>query len=47
MFPDTHPQTVPDVTVKPLAQSFHATDFEIVNPSSDELVEFLLLDTEG
>ena len=36
----THPQTVSDVTVQPPAQPFHASDFVIVNPSTDELVEF-------
>ena len=43
VLPDTHPQSVPDVAVQLLAQSFHASDFEIVNPSSDKLIEFIHL----
>ena len=41
MLPNTHPQMVAYVTVQTLTQSLHAPDFEVVYPSSDELVQFL------
>ena len=40
VLPDTHSQTESDVTVQPLAQTFHTSDSEVVYPSSDELIEF-------
>ena len=43
MFPDAHSQAVSDITVQPLAQTFHASDFEVVNPSSDKLIKFVHL----
>ena len=41
MLPNTHSQTIAYVAIQPFAQTFHASDFEVVNPSSDKLVEFI------
>ena len=43
MFPDAHSQAVSDVAVQSLAQPFHTPDFEVVDPSSDKLVELIYL----
>ena len=43
MFPDAHTKPIPDVAIKLFAESFHTSYLEVVNPPSDELVEFLYL----
>ena len=41
MLPYTHAQSKSNVCVEFFAECFHTSYLEIVNPSSDELVEFL------
>jgi len=40
MFPYTHAKPESDVFIHFIAESFQTTNLEVVNPSSDELVEF-------
>ena len=41
MFPNAHTKSISDVSIKSSAKSFHASYLEIINPSSDELVQLL------
>ena len=41
MFPNAHAKSVSDISVEFSTKCFHTTYFEVVNPSSDELIEFL------
>ena len=41
MFPYTHAESVADMFIHFSTECFHASNLEIVNPSSDELIEFL------
>ena len=41
MFPYTHAQAISDMLIHFSTETFHASDFEVVNPSTDKLVEFL------
>ena len=43
MFPNAHSQAVSDVPIQSHAQPLHAPDFEVIFPSSDELVQLLHL----
>ena len=43
MFPDTHPQAVSDVGIQSFTHFYHTPDFEVVYPSSDELIQLLNL----
>lgn len=41
MFPNANAQSISDVPVKFFAECFHTSYLEVVNPPSDELVDFL------
>ncbi len=41
MFPYTHAQSISNVRIKLCTECFHTSYLEVVNPPSDELVEFL------
>ena len=43
MFPNTHTQSVTDVRVKFSTETFHTSYLEVVNPSSDELIDLFYL----
>jgi len=43
LFPNAHAKSIPDISIKFCAESFHASYFEVVNPASNELIEFLNL----
>ncbi len=41
MFPNTHAKSISDVSIQLFAEGFHTSYFEVVNPPSYELIEFL------
>ena len=40
MFPNAHAKSVSDVSVKFLTESLHTAYLEVINPPSNELIEF-------
>ena len=41
MFPNAHTQSISYVAIKFFAECFHTTYLEVVNTSSDKLIQFL------